>query len=116
MRAISFPTSRLNSREYGIPTASVGTAGDMNKCSVYILRSLKNDSLYIGSASDISRRLKQHNGGNVKATRYRCPYKLEFSQEYPDTITARRIECKLKKWKRRDYLERIIKDGKIKGD
>ncbi len=87
----------------------------MKKCSVYILRSLKNDTFYVGCANDVGRRLKQHNSGNVKATKYKRPYKLEFNQEFSNTSVARKIEFRLKKWKRRDFIENIIKDGFIRG-
>ena len=108
-------------RRYGrnpvLPT-HVGTSGqlvNMKKCSVYILRSLKNGTFYIGCASDVTLRLKQHNCGNVTATKYKRPYRLEFSQEYPDTSVARKTESRLKKWKRRDFIENIIRDGFIRG-
>ena len=39
---------------------------------------------------------------------------LIFSQEYETIDEARSVELKIKKLKRRDYLEKIIKDGYIK--
>jgi len=39
---------------------------------------------------------------------------LAFSQEYPTLTEARTIEKKIKKLKRKDYIEKIIKDGYIK--
>jgi predicted GIY-YIG superfamily endonuclease len=39
---------------------------------------------------------------------------LVFYQEYKTLRDARRIERKLKELKRRDYIEKIIKDGYIK--
>ena len=39
---------------------------------------------------------------------------LVFKQNYPTLIEARRIERKLKKLKRKDYIENIIRDGYIK--
>ena len=82
--------------------------------NVYILQSEKNHSYYIGSAKNIQSRLKQHNNGNVASTRYKKPYKLVFSQEFPTKEDAQRNEKKIKSWKRRDFVERIISDGKIK--
>ncbi len=81
---------------------------------VYILKSLKNDRFYIGSTTDIRRRIFQHEKGDVKATRNLQPSKLEFFQEYPDIKLARKIEFRLKQLKRRDFLEKIIRDGIIK--
>jgi len=80
---------------------------------VYILRSLKNGTFYIGSTTDINRRLHQHKIGSTKATRYLLPLKLELSQRYNNIDRARSIERKLKKLKRKDYIEKIIKDRVI---
>ena len=81
---------------------------------VYILKSIKSNSYYVGSTKDINRRIKQHNAGNVTSTKYKRPYKLVFSQEIIDIKQARQIERKIKNWKRRDFIEKIIKDGYIK--
>ncbi|OGX23888.1 MAG: hypothetical protein A3J51_01980 [Omnitrophica WOR_2 bacterium RIFCSPHIGHO2_02_FULL_45_21] len=84
-----------------------------NKGFVYILRSLKNNKFYIGSSSNLVTRFRQHQLGYVKATRYIRPLKLELFQEYSDINLARAIEQKLKKLKRKDYVENIIRDGSI---
>jgi putative endonuclease len=81
---------------------------------VYILQSLKNNSYYIGSSSKPEERFKQHNKGFVKATRYKRPYKLVFKQEFKDIEIAKKIELKIKRWKRRDFIVKIIEDGEIK--
>jgi putative endonuclease len=81
---------------------------------VYILKSLKSDRYYIGSTDNPHRRFRQHNSGNVSATRYIRPLELRLVQEYPTLLTARKIEQKLKKLKRKDYIRRILDDGKIK--
>ena len=81
---------------------------------VYILQSAKNGRFYIGITEDITTRLYAHNSGGVKATKNLLPLKIVFKQEYPDYTVAHKIERKLKKLKRRDYIEKIIRDGKIK--
>ena len=85
----------------------------MKPC-LYIIQSLKNGSYYIGSTSDIETRLKFHNSGRVKATKYKRPYKLVFKQEFGDIKKAHQAELKIKSWKRRDFIEKIIKDGRFK--
>ncbi len=80
---------------------------------LYILQSLKNQSYYIGSTSNIKVRLKQHNSGAVKATRYKRPYKLVFKQEFDSVKAALKAERRVKGWKRRDYIEKIISSGKL---
>ena len=84
------------------------------KSYVYILESLKNKSYYIGCSKDIEKRLKQHNNGQVKATKYKRPYCLVFSQEYLNIDLAHKVELKIKSWKRKDFIEKIIREKKIK--
>ncbi len=86
----------------------------MKKGFIYILRSLKNNRLYIGSTNDMDRRIHQHEIGNVKTTRNLMPLKLQLFQECDNIRVARKFEQRLKKLKRKDYIEKIIKDGVIK--
>jgi len=81
---------------------------------VYILRSQRNNRYYVGSTIDLYRRLEQHKNGQVKATKYLLPIKLVFFQKYNDIQQARRAEYKIKKLKRKDYIERMIQEGCIK--
>lgn len=80
---------------------------------VYILKSLKNSEYYIGSSSNPDRRLTDHNSGKVKATKYKAPYIEVFRQKFDNEGIARKMESKLKSWKRRDFIDKIIQDGKI---
>ena len=69
---------------------------------------------YVGSSANPKRRLDDHNQGRVKATKNKGPWVLKFFQEFSTVSEARQIEYKIKKLKRRDILEKIIKDGYIK--
>lgn len=84
-----------------------------NLGTVYILRSLKNDSYYIGSTNDLERRLIQHNSGLSRYTSHLLPLKLIFSQAYPSLQHARKIEVWLKKLRNKNILNQIIHDGVI---
>lgn len=86
----------------------------MMKAYVYILQSIENYSYYIGSSTNVWNRLKQHNNGQVKSTKYKRPYKLVFYQEFDNIDIARKIEYKIKSWKRKDFIDKIIRDKKIK--
>lgn len=81
---------------------------------VYILESLEDRRFYIGSTSDLDRRLKHHLGGHTPSTKRMGNLKLVFSQQYDSLQEARFIERKLKNLKRKDYLQEMIKDGYIK--
>jgi len=80
---------------------------------VYILRSLKNNNFYIGSTENLNQRFLQHNKGVIKATKYKRPYEIVFYQEFDNLLKAKSVEKTIKKWKRKDFIEKIIKDGKI---
>jgi len=86
----------------------------MKKAYVYILKD-KKEAFYIGSTSNIVNRLKQHTDRkDVDSTTYRMKDpQVVLVQEYPSIELARKIERKLKKLKRRDYIEKI-REGYIK--
>lgn len=84
------------------------------KCSVYINQSIKSGRYYIGTSIKPFNRLAEHNSGKVKATRNMRPWVQKFSQEYNTIKQARQVEYRLKKLKRKDIVERIIKDQEIK--
>lgn len=85
------------------------------KGSVYIFKSLKNNRFYIGSTTlDVNKRLNRHNNGDVSSTNRFKPFRLEYYQEYDNIYDARKIEFKLKKLKRRDYIENIVREKNIR--
>ena len=53
-----------------------------NMYYVYILKSNKDDNLYIGYTNDLRRRLKEHNTSFSKATKSRLPLKLVYYEAY----------------------------------
>ena len=81
---------------------------------LYILKSLRDGRYYIGSTSNIEQRLRHHKGGYTPSTKRFGEVELIFKQYYELLKDARIIEKKLKKLKRKDYLDKIIKDGFIK--
>ena len=83
---------------------------------VYILKSVVDGRFYIGSTKDLERRLKQHSQHHTQSTTRMGPLTLALSQEYPSIETARKVELRLKKLKRRDYIEKIVEDGHIRMD
>ena len=63
---------------------------------VYILRSLRDENLYIGSTNDLQRRLIEHNSGNVDSTKHRTPFTLEAYIAVKDKTNAIELEQYLK--------------------
>lgn len=80
---------------------------------LYILKSLSNDSYYIGSCKNISNRFNLHNKGLVKSTKRYSPWALVYSEEYKTLSKARKREAQVKSWKKRSAIEKLIKDFKI---
>jgi len=80
---------------------------------VYILKT-SSGKYYIGSTNNLDQRLVHHKGGFTPSTKRLGKVSLIFSQEYSTLDDARSVERKLKKLKRRDYIETIVSDGKIK--
>jgi len=84
----------------------------MRNC-VYILFCC-NKRFYIGSASDLVVRLKEHIFGYVKATRHLRPVMLVFHQSYLTLKEARKAEYWIKKQKKTKILKQILADGILK--
>ena len=80
---------------------------------VYILQSEKNKRYYVGSTNDLERRIKEHQQGRSKYTSNNLPVKLVFSQQYSDLTLARNIEYKIKNYKSKVIIEKIINSGRI---
>ena len=75
---------------------------------VYILKSLTSGKYYIGSSSNPKRRLEFHNTIEKGFTsRYR-PWEIVFTKEFPDKPTAQAAERKIKSWKSRVMIEKLL--------
>lgn len=85
----------------------------MKKPGVYILKSNKNGRYYTGSTDDIENRLKYHNSGWVAATKNYRPFELLAFLPCVNLSEARKAEYRLKQYKRKDILEKVIADLKF---
>jgi len=63
---------------------------------IYVIKSLKTDTLYIGRTDDLSRRINDHNKGYSPSTRRHIPYELVYFEYYKDEKDAIERERKLK--------------------
>ena len=80
---------------------------------VYILESEKSKKFYVGSTNDLDKRLLRHNQGYEKATKPHKPYKIVFKQKCKNITEARILEHKIKNWKRRDFILKVINSGVV---
>lgn len=80
----------------------------MNKYYLYILQ-CSDQTLYTGIATDLKRRLSEHNSSNLgaKYTRGRRPLKLIYSQKFINRSEATKAEAKIKKLSRAQKLALI---------
>ena len=76
---------------------------------VYILFSQKLGKFYVGSTSDLERRITEHNRGKEKFTKTGVPWILVYKEVFEELKQARQRELYIKKMKSRMYLERLIR-------
>ncbi|MCX6766035.1 MAG: GIY-YIG nuclease family protein [Candidatus Moranbacteria bacterium] len=63
---------------------------------VYLLKSRKDRRFYVGYSADLKLRIKEHNEGEVEATRHRRPLDLVYYESYKVKKAAQERERKLK--------------------
>jgi putative endonuclease len=63
---------------------------------LYVLRSLVDNNLYVGSTNDLKERIIKHNRGYVFSTKLRRPFKLIYYESYAAESDARKREKNLK--------------------
>jgi putative endonuclease len=80
---------------------------------VYILRSQKDNKLYIGHTDNLDRRLEEHNSGKDKSTSWRRPFELYYSEQFDSRKEAVRRETFFKKMRNRAFFDKLI-HGAIK--
>ena len=63
---------------------------------VYILKSKKDQKLYIGYSKNLQERIAKHKTGQVPATKYRAPLELVYYEAYKSSRDAHKREAMLK--------------------
>lgn len=54
----------------------------------YILQSKKTGGLYKGHAANVSKRVKEHNMGKTKSTKFGIPWRLIYEEEFESRAAA----------------------------
>ncbi|MCF7822872.1 MAG: GIY-YIG nuclease family protein [Candidatus Marinimicrobia bacterium] len=78
------------------------------KYYTYILQSKKDNRYYIGSTSDMERRLKEHNSGKTKSLRFRRPLVLIHKEEFDSRESAETREKQIKSYKGGIAFKKLI--------
>ena len=76
---------------------------------VYILKSQADGKLYKGFTSDLKKRIRAHNRGDVKSTRKRRPFTLIHQEAYQSKAEALKREKFLKSLKGGKTLKKHVK-------
>ncbi len=77
---------------------------------IYILASKRNGTLYVGTTSDLLRRIDEHKTGAVEGfTKRYTVHNLVYYEEIEDVTVAIAREKQLKNWKRNWKLALIEK-------
>lgn len=106
--------ARVPTLQSGCRPQASARFSEIMKTFVYILKSIKNGKYYIGCTKNIERRFHEHNNKKELSTKYNAPYRLVFNQEFETISEARKIENKLKHYKRSDFIDKIVSDGYVK--
>lgn len=79
---------------------------------VYILKSKKDNSLYIGYTNDLKRRFVEHNNSENQSTKNKTPFELVYYEAYKTQSDAKYREKNLKRFSgATTQLKRRIKDS-----
>ena len=73
---------------------------------VYILKSEKDNRLYVGKTKDLRRRFSEHNSGKVISTKNRRPFELLFYEAFKNKTDAGKDELFFKS----GYGREVVKD------
>ena len=78
---------------------------------LYILESLTTGHFYIGSTTDLDRRLEEHQRGHTPSTRGRGPWNLAYQESFASLSDARKRELEIKRWKSAKLIRQLIAHG-----
>ena len=81
---------------------------------VYILKSERDGSYYIGSTQDVAERINRHNQGRSKYTKSKKPWILVYSEEHLDKSAALKRENQIKLRKSKNFIDSLIKSQLVK--
>lgn len=76
---------------------------------VYVLKSIRDNTLYTGFTNDSEKRFRLHREGKVRSTKWRLPLHLLYYEAYLSEQDARRREQYLKTVWGRNYMRKFLK-------
>ena len=79
----------------------------------YVLKSIADGKLYIGYTTNLKKRFKEHNKGDVPSTKPRKPFELVFYESFKNKKDAKRREQYFKTTKGKSSLYQILRDSLV---
>jgi putative endonuclease len=76
---------------------------------VYVLRSEKDGSFYVGHTSDLEERIQRHNHGKSLYTKAKAPWKLIYQELFTTRSEAMQREREIKGKKNRAYIDYLVR-------
>jgi putative endonuclease len=73
--------------------------------SVYAIRSLTRNYIYVGLTSNLESRLERHNKGLERTTKPYAPFRVIFNEPHPTRKLAREREKYLKSGAGKEFLK-----------
>ena len=75
---------------------------------VYALRSVEHNRIYVGFTKNLEIRIKEHNSGKTKSTKFFRPWVLLYSEKSNSRLAARGREKQLKSGFGKEFLKALI--------
>lgn len=75
---------------------------------VYALRSLNRNYIYVGITNNVTRRVQEHNSGQVRTTKPYSPFKIIYFKATNNRPTARHYEKYLKSGTGKEFLKTMV--------
>ena len=76
--------------------------------TVYAIKSITRNYIYVGMTDDIKRRFQEHNSGKSKTTSPYKPFSLVCTEQHPNRKIARVREKYLKSGVGKEFLRSIV--------
>jgi len=73
---------------------------------IYILKSIKNGFIYVGSTENVENRLFRHNSGKIKSTKAYKPWELVETKSFNTRSEAVKEEIFLKTGQQKELLRK----------
>ncbi len=78
--------------------------------TVYCIKSIDRNYIYVGLTNNIERRFKEHQNGQNKTTAPYRPFELIHQENFPTRPEARKREIYLKSGIGKEFLKQLIKN------